>query len=91
MWYVYILRCKDGTFYSGISEDVEKRLALHNRGKGAKFTRRKRPLELLYTEQCDSKSRALSREIEIKNLSRENKLRLIKFGSGNRFPSASTL
>ena len=91
MWYVYLLQCKDRTFYSGISKNVEERLGVHNRGKGAKYTKTRRPVVLLYCEQFDSKNQALSREIEIKNFSRENKIRLIKFGPGNRFPSAFEL
>jgi len=85
MWYVYILRCKDDSFYTGISVDVEKRVKRHNSPKGAKYTRTRRPVELLYTEKFNTKIEAIKREIEIKRFSRENKRRLIKFGLGQRF------
>lgn len=76
-WYLYILRCKDGTFYTGITTDVEKRLEMHRSGKGAKYTRGRGPLELVYSERCDDHSHALKRELEVKKLSREEKQRLI--------------
>lgn len=78
MWYLYILRCKDNTLYTGITTDVEKRLEAHRAGKGAKYTRGRGPLELVYTEECGDHSAALRREIEVKALSREEKLRLIR-------------
>ena len=77
-WNVYILRCGDGSLYTGISTDVERRIAVHNSGKGAKYTRSRRPVELAYCEECADKSAALKREIEIKALTREQKLNLIK-------------
>ena len=76
-WYLYILRCGDGTLYSGITTDVEKRLAQHRSGKGAKYTRGRQPLELVYQENCEDHSAALKREYEIKRLSREEKMALI--------------
>ena len=78
MWYLYILRCKDGSLYTGITTDVKKRLEAHQCGKGAKYTRGRGPLELVYSEECCDHSAALRREIEIKALSREEKLRLIQ-------------
>ena len=66
--YVYILRCKDDSLYTGWCIDLEKRLALHNSGKGAKYTRSKRPCKLVYYEEIDNKSEALKREIAIKKL-----------------------
>ena len=77
-WYVYILRCGDNTLYTGITDDVPRRLAAHRAGKGAKYTRGRGPLELVYTEQLPDKSAALRREIEIKRLRRADKERLIK-------------
>lgn len=77
-WYVYILRCGDGTLYTGITDDIPRRLAAHRAGKGAKYTRGRGPLELVYTEQLPDKSAALRREIEIKRLRRAEKERLIK-------------
>ena len=77
-WKLYILRCADGTLYTGITTDVEKRLEAHRTGKGAKYTRGRAPLELVYREECGDHSAALKREIEIKKLTREEKEKLIK-------------
>ena len=77
MWHLYILRCGDGTLYTGITTDVEKRLAAHRAGKGAKYTRGRGPLELVYREECGTHSEALKRELEIKAMPREEKQRLI--------------
>ena len=76
-WFLYILRCKDDTLYTGITTDVEKRLEAHRSGKGAKYTRGRAPLELVYREVCGSHSLALKRESEIKKLSRMEKIALI--------------
>ena len=78
MWYLYILRCKDDSLYTGITTDVDKRLEAHRAGKGAKYTRGRGPLELVYKEECADHSDALKRELEIKRLPREEKLKLIK-------------
>ena len=75
-WYVYLLRCGDGTLYTGITDDVERRLAADRAGKGAKYTRGRGPLELLYREEHPDKGSALRREIEIKKLPRSRKLAL---------------
>ena len=77
---VYILRCADGTLYTGWTYDVEKRLAAHRSGKGAKYTRGRGPLTLVYCEACASKSAALARECEIKAMPRSRKLKLIGAG-----------
>lgn len=77
-WYVYVLRCGDGTLYTGITTDVQARLKTHRSGKGAKYTRGRLPLELVYEEACEGKSQALKRELAIKALSREEKEQLIK-------------
>ena len=77
-WKLYILRCVDGTLYTGITTDVEKRLEAHRTGKGAKYTRGRAPLELVYREECGDHSAALKREAEIKALSREEKLKMIQ-------------
>ena len=76
-WYVYILECGDGTLYTGITDDVPRRLRAHERGKGAKYTRGRGPLLLRYQEACESYSHALRREIQIKRLSRQEKLKLL--------------
>ena len=77
-WYIYILRCGDDTLYTGITDDVEKRFAAHAAGKGAKYTRGRGPLALVYTEEVEDKSTALKREHAIKKLSRTEKLKLIE-------------
>ena len=77
-WNVYILRCGDGSLYTGISTDVQRRLEEHRSGKGAKYTRSRGPLELVYQEECSDKSAALKRELEIKALPRAEKLKLIE-------------
>ena len=77
-WYVYILRCGDGTLYTGITTDVPRRLQMHRSGRGAKYTRGRQPLELAYTEVCDDHSQALKREWQIKQLPRAEKEKLIK-------------
>ena len=76
-WHLYILRCRDGSLYTGITTDVEKRLEAHRSGRGAKYTRGRGPLELVYREECGTHSVALKREIEIKRLTREQKQALI--------------
>lgn len=75
-WWVYLLKCADGTLYCGIALDVAARLKQHREGKGAKYTRGRAPLELVHQEACGSKSEALRRERQIKRLRREAKLRL---------------
>lgn len=78
MYYVYILRCADGTLYTGCTNDLERRLRTHNAGKGAKYTRARLPVELVYAEEAADKSQALRREAAIKALPRSEKLGLIK-------------
>ncbi len=77
VWYLYILRCKDDTLYTGITTQVDKRLEAHRSGHGAKYTRGRGPLELVYQEVCASHSAALKRELAVKALSREEKEALI--------------
>ena len=79
-WYVYILRCGDNTLYTGVTDDVPRRLAAHRSGRGAKYTRGRGPLELVYTEQVPDKSAALCREYQIKRLTRQEKEALIAKG-----------
>ncbi len=76
--YVYIVQCHDGSLYTGWTTDVEKRVASHNAGTGAKYTKARRPVTLVYYEALDSKSEALKREAVIKKLTRTEKLELIK-------------
>ena len=75
-WFVYMLRCADGTLYTGITTDVQRRLEEHRAGKGAKYTRGRAPLTLVYQESAEDYSHALRREYAIKQLSREEKLAL---------------
>ncbi len=77
-WYTYIVRCADHTLYTGITNDLEKRIQTHNNGLASKYTRVRLPVTLCYTEKVQTKSEALKREIAIKKLSREQKLALIK-------------
>ena len=78
MFYVYILECADGTLYTGYTDDIRKRLAVHNAGKGAKYTRSRLPCRLAYAEECENKQDAMKREWFIKHkLTREKKLALI--------------
>ena len=76
-WFLYILRCRDGSLYTGITTDVQARLEAHRAGKGAKYTRGRTPLELVYSENCGDHSAALRREIAVKSLSRTEKMELI--------------
>lgn len=77
-YYVYILRCGDGTLYTGYARDPQKRMQTHNAGRGAKYTRARLPVKLLYTECFSSRSEAQQREAQIKQLSRMQKLLLIE-------------
>ena len=78
MYYVYILRCGDGSLYTGITTDVARRAAVHNAGKGAKYTRSRLPVTVVYQEPQPDKSAALRREIKIKAMTRAEKLKLIE-------------
>ena len=80
MHYTYLLRCADGTLYGGYTTDLQKRLAAHNSGKGAKYTRSRRPVKLVYTEELPTKEDALSREAAIKKLTPVKKRQLISEG-----------
>lgn len=81
-WYLYILRCGDGSLYTGITTDVDRRLEAHRSGHGAKYTRGRGPLTLLYREPCGSHSDALKRELAVKQLSRAEKEALIQRNMG---------
>lgn len=78
MNYTYMLECKDGTFYTGWTNNLEKRLKDHNEGRGAKYTKARRPVTLVYQECYETKQEAMRREYEIKQLCRKEKLRLIE-------------
>jgi putative endonuclease len=76
-WFVYMLQCSDNTIYTGYTNDVDKRVAKHNKGKGAKYTKGRRPVLLVYYEQHPSKSSAMKREYAIKQLSKDEKIKLM--------------
>lgn len=77
MWFLYVLECADGSFYTGISKDVEERVKEHNSGRGSKYARSRLPVVLIYSEKYRTKSRALKREIEVKRLTRTQKEELV--------------
>ena len=79
MHYVYILECNDKTFYTGYTNNLDKRLDTHNKGKGAKYTMYRLPIRLIYFEEFNSKSEALKREYAIKKMTRKKKEELIDF------------
>lgn len=76
--FTYIVRCSDGTLYTGWTNDLEKRIACHNRKKGAKYTKSRTPVTLVYSEQFDTKEEAMKREYRIKQYSRKEKELLIQ-------------
>ena len=75
-WVLYMLRCGDGTLYTGVTDDLQRRLAAHRSNKGAKYTRGRGPLQLCYLQNCEDHSHALREEIRIKRLPRQEKLLL---------------
>ena len=77
-WFVYMLSCRDESLYTGCTDDVRRRLETHQSGKGAKYTRSRLPVKLVYQEELPDKSAALRREAAIKRLSRREKLQLIQ-------------
>lgn len=77
-WTVYILRCSDGTLYTGVTNNLDKRVKVHNSGKGAKYTKKRLPVVVVYTEPALDRSSAQKREYQIKQLSRNQKLSLIR-------------
>lgn len=76
--YTYIVECSDGTYYTGWTNDIKKRIIIHNSKKGAKYTRSRTPVKLVYLEQTDTRQKAMSREAQIKRMSRQEKEQLIK-------------
>lgn len=83
MNYTYIVECSDGTYYTGWTTDIEKRIRVHNAGKGAKYTKPRLPVKLVYLEEADTKQKAMQREAYIKTLSRKEKEELVR-GYENR-------
>lgn len=78
-WHCYILECADGTLYTGITNDLDKRLAAHNNGTASKYTRSRVPVKLVYTEDQPDRAAASRREVQIKQLSRAEKLALLRY------------
>lgn len=81
MWYIYILKCEDGSFYTGISNDPERRFLEHKNKKGGHYTSSHRVIERIYLEECADKSEALKRERQIKGWSRAKKIKLLKLSA----------
>ncbi|MDO8498221.1 MAG: GIY-YIG nuclease family protein [bacterium] len=77
MWFVYVLLCEDGSFYTGISNNIEKRFADHKNGMGGYYTRSHKPIELVYSEKLPTQSDALKREMQIKSWRRAKKIRVL--------------
>jgi len=75
-WTLYLLRCRDGSLYTGITTDLERRLAQHQKGLASRYTRSRRPVQVVYRETCEDRSHALKRERAVKTLSRQAKERL---------------
>lgn len=79
-WYAYLLRCADGTYYAGVTTDPARRCAQHNAGTGARYTRSRLPVEVVYLEPCPDRSTALRRELAIKRMPRASKQQLVEAG-----------
>lgn len=79
VWFVYIVRCRDNSLYTGITTDLQKRIDKHNQGRdGAKYTRSRRPVQLVYVEEYRSRNKASKREYQLKQLSHMDKLQLLR-------------
>jgi len=78
VWSLYILECSDGSLYTGVTNDIDRRFLAHQEGKASRYTRTRRPVALVYREECGSRSQALSRECAVKSLSRRQKDELIR-------------
>ncbi|WP_453992568.1 GIY-YIG nuclease family protein [Bacillus nitroreducens] len=89
--YFYVVECKDGSFYAGYTTDVEERLKKHNEGKGAKYTRGRGPISLLYAQEFDTKEEAMRVEYRFKRLKRSEKERLLEMESEERYVAAKKL
>jgi putative endonuclease len=79
---VYVLRCRDGSLYTGVTNDLQRRLAVHNSGRGSRYTRSRRPVALVYSEKAADRGAALRREAELKRLKRAEKLAVVRRGRG---------
>lgn len=81
IWSLYILKCGDGSFYTGVTTDIDRRFREHEKGRASRFTRSRRPVVLVYQEKCGSRSQALSRECAVKSMGRQGKEDLVAGGS----------
>ncbi len=86
-WCVYILLCADGTLYTGITNDIDRRVKAHSEGQGARYTRSRRPVDLVYQESAESRSKATIREAAIKRMSRKKKVEMIEDTARSAAPS----
>jgi len=85
-WSLYILRCGDGSFYTGVTTDIERRFREHDKGRASRYTRTHRPVFLVYREECGTRSQALSRECAVKSLGRQAKEDLVAGGKAGGRP-----
>ena len=79
-WYLYILECNDGSFYTGVAKDVARRFKMHESGKASRYTRTHLPVKLIYQEKCKSRTQALVRECAVKTFPKKKKLALVEMG-----------
>jgi putative endonuclease len=87
-WFLYIVECADGSYYTGVTKDLERRLSEHNKGKASKYTRLRLPVKLRYSEECAGRTEALVRECQVKALPRKKKEELVRGPpAGKRKPS----
>lgn len=84
VWSLYILECRDGSFYTGVTNDIDRRLKAHQKGTASRYTRTRRPVVLAYREECGSRAASLTRECAVKSLSRRAKEELISGGRPGR-------
>lgn len=84
VYYTYMVKCSDGSLYTGYTNDLDRRVSAHNSGNGAKYTKSRRPVELVYYEEFDTKEEAMSREWHIKRLTRPEKEKIIKLAKSDR-------
>ncbi len=89
-YHVYIILCEDGSFYTGYTKNLDSRVKLHTRGKGARYTKMHRPKKLVYAEELDSRAEAMKRERKIKTLSHKQKLQLARSQRKRKKSSAAT-
>lgn len=87
MWFIYILLCSDGSFYTGSSKNPDVRFSDHKKGKGGKYTRSHKPIKIIYTERLESKPAALRRESQIKSWNRQKKIKILNLNKFSQIPA----